>query len=389
MKIVVIIPTYNEKGNIEKLIRSIEEDHFPHVKNHKMEILVVDDNSPDGTGEEVKKLMKKYENIKLLSGEKKGLGTAYMRGMTYAMDKMGADAMFEIDADLSHPPKKIGEFIEKMDAGFDIVIGTRYSAGGSIPHNWPVHRKIFSIFGNLLVRIILLRLHIHDWTGGFRLLKKEVFLKEKQELHNYNGYIFQISFLHKAVRDGFKVAEVPFHFSDRTLGRSKIAPANYIADVLMYVIKARIYESLHSPFLKYAITGFLGYLINAFSLEFFRQGFHIHPGISAMLGAECSIIWNFFVNNFWAFNTHRITNPWKVLLKFPQFNLVSVGSLGIITTIVFLATNLFGDTLYVRQLSLAIAIGLFVIPYSYSMYNIFIWKRWHISFLSKIQEKVG
>ena len=325
----------------------------------------------------------------MLSGEKRGLGAAYIRGMSYAVDKMNADAMFEMDADLSHPPKKIIEFVEKMEDGFDIVIGTRYSAGGSIPENWPIHRKIFSIFGNLLVRVILLRLHIHDWTGGFRVLKKEVFLKEKKELLNYNGYIFQISFLHKAVRDGFKVAEVPFYFSDRTLGRSKIAPLNYIADVLRYVIGARIYESLHSPFLKYAITGFIGYMINAFALELFSQGFSLNSGIAAMLGAECSIIWNFFVNNFWAFNEHKITNPLRVLLKFPQFNLVSIGSLGIITTIVFLATHLLGDTIVVRQVSLAIAIGFFVIPYSYSMYNIFIWKRWHISFLSKLQEKLG
>jgi len=389
MKIIVIIPTYNEKGNIEKLIASLEEEVFPKIKNHKMSILVVDDNSPDGTGEEVNKLINKYGNIKMLSGEKRGLGAAYIRGMSYAVDKMNADAMFEMDADLSHPPKKIIEFVEKMEDGFDIVIGTRYSAGGSIPENWPIHRKIFSIFGNLLVRVILLRLHIHDWTGGFRVLKKEVFLKEKKELLNYNGYIFQISFLHKAVRDGFKVAEVPFYFSDRTLGRSKIAPLNYIADVLRYVIGARIYESLHSPFLKYAITGFIGYMINAFALELFSQGFSLNSGIAAMLGAECSIIWNFFVNNFWAFNEHKITNPLRVLLKFPQFNLVSIGSLGIITTIVFLATHLLGDTIVVRQVSLAIAIGFFVIPYSYSMYNIFIWKRWHISFLSKLQEKLG
>ena len=176
--------------------------------------------------------------------------------MNYAIDKMGADAMLGIDADNQHPPKKIVEFVKKMDEGFDIVIGTRYSGGGSIPDNWPLRRKIFSIVGNLLVRIILLRPYIHDWTGGYRLIKKEVFLKEKKELANYNGYIFQISFLHKAVRDGFTVAEVPFHFSDRTLGKSKIASASYIFDVLNYVIRARIYESLHSPFLKYAITGF-------------------------------------------------------------------------------------------------------------------------------------
>lgn len=389
MKIVITIPTYNEKDNIEKIISRFEKDVFPKITQHKMAILVIDDRSPDGTAQVVKKLMDKYDNIKLLSGDKEGLGAAYVRGMSFAIDKMGADVVAEVDADLSHPPEKILELISKMDEGYDTVIGTRYSNGGSIPKNWPINRKAFSIFGNLLVRIILLRPYIHDWTGGFKLIKKEVFLKEKKELKNYNGYVFQVAFLHKTARDGFKIAEVPYSFSDRTLGKSKIASGSYIINVLSYIIRARIYESLHSPFIKYAVTGFLGYLINAIALELFSQGIGLHPGLAAMLGAECAIVWNFVVNNFWTFNDHKITNIWRVLFKFPQFNLVSIGSLAITSGTVFAGTHLFGDTIIVRQISLAGAIGFLVIPYSYTMYNIFIWKRWRISFLSKIQEKIG
>src|SRR5690606_27177280 len=113
MKIVIIIPTYNEKGNIEKIIEKFQVDVFPKIKNHKMAMLIVDDNSPDGTSDVVRKLMKKYDNIKLLLGEKKGLGAAYIRGMSYAIDEMKADAIAEVDADLSHPPEKIIEFIKK------------------------------------------------------------------------------------------------------------------------------------------------------------------------------------------------------------------------------------------------------------------------------------
>ncbi len=389
MKIVITIPTYNEKDNIENIINIIQKDVVPKIKQHKIAVLVIDDNSPDGTSEVVRKLIKKYPNVKLLTGEKRGLGAAYIRGMSHAVDKMGADALVEIDADLSHPPLKIIELVKKLDEGYDTVIGTRYSGGGSIPANWPFQRKAFSVLGNLLVRIVLLRPYIHDWTGGFKIIKKEVFIKEKKELANYNGYVFQVAFLHKTAKDGYRIAEVPYEFSDRTLGKSKIASGSYIVDVLNYIIRARIYETLHSPFIKYAITGFIGYIINALSLEFFSQGLKFNSGLAAMLGAELSIIWNFTINNFWAFGEHRITNPWKVIFKFPQFNLVSIGSLVIISTVVFLATHLLGDTLIVRQLSLAIAIGFFVIPYSYSMYNIFIWKRWRISFLSKIQEKLG
>lgn len=386
MKVVIVIPTYNEKGNIERLIKILQEEIFPTIKNHNMNILVVDDNSPDGTANEVRELMKKWENIEINSGEKRGLGAAYVRGISWAIEKMGAQLLFEMDADLSHDPKKIPEFLAKIDQGYDMVIGTRYSQGGSIPSNWGLSRKLFSIFGNLTVKMILMRFWIHDWTGGFRALKKEVFLKEKPELTAFRGYTFQVSFLHKAVRDGFKIAEIPIHFTDRTLGRSKIVPREYIVDLLKYIIKARFWELVHSPFMKYAITGFMGYIINATLLEiFFRAGFH--PSVAAAIGAEASIIWNFTLNNFWAFSKYRITNPWKIVLKFPQFNLVSLGSLIIISSVVGLGTHFFG--VETRHIFLVIAIGFFVIPYSYTMYNIFIWKRWHISFLSKLQKWVG
>lgn len=386
MKIVVIPVAYNEKGNIERLISIIEQEVFPKIKNHEMSILVADDNSPDGTGDEVRKLMKKWKNISISSGQKQGLGAAYIRGMTYAVEKMKADVVFEIDADLQHDPHKIPEFIKKIEAGNDMVVGNRYSDGGSIPRNWPLARKIFSRVANLFVRIVFAKFSIHDWTGGYRALKKEVFLKEKDNLTNYSGYIFQISFLHKAVRDGFKIGEVPFHFTDRTLGDSKIAPMGYIIDVVHYVIKARLLEILHSSFLKYAVTGFVGYIINAASLEFFyNKG--LHPAVAGAIGAELSVIWNFIINNVWTFNKHKITNPFKLLLKFPLFNLVSVGSLIIISSVIAVGTHIFGHN--TRQLFLIIAIGFFVIPYSYTMYNIFIWKRWHIPFLAKLQNILG
>src|SRR3990167_11186706 len=113
MKVVVIIPTYNEKGNIERLINTLETDVFPQIKNHEMNILVADDNSPDGTAEEVKKLMKEWENIEINQGERHGLGASYVRAMTYAVDKMNAEIMFEMDADLSHDPHKIPDFLKK------------------------------------------------------------------------------------------------------------------------------------------------------------------------------------------------------------------------------------------------------------------------------------
>ncbi|MBI2034368.1 MAG: glycosyltransferase [Candidatus Levybacteria bacterium] len=389
MKVVIILPTYDERENIEKMIPILQGEVFPRIKNHTMSILVADDNSPDGTADAVKKFMKKWKNIELSLGEKIGLGAALLRAMTYATEKMQADVVFVLDADFFHDPNKIPEFLQKIDEGQDVVIGTRYSNGGSIPRNWGIHRKVFSIAGNLLVRTILMRFYVHDWTGGFRAIRKKVFLKERSKMEQFTGYTFQVAFLHKAIQDGFAVTEVPFHAKDRFLGRSKIAPFQYIVNLLYYVITARMSELVHSPFLKYAITGFIGYLINAISLELFKKYFGLHSGFAASLGAELSIIWNFIVNNFWSFKSEQITSKTKLLYKFLQFNLISLGSLLLIGLVVSIGTHFFGDTTLTRQISLVLGIGFLVIPYSYSMYNIFIWKRWHISFLRKLQNMAG
>lgn len=389
MKIVVINPTYNEKGNIERLITILEEEVFPKIKNHEMHILVADDNSPDGTGKIVEDLTKKYKNLHLVTGPKQGLGAAYVRAMTFAIEKLDADVMFEMDADFFHDPHKIPEFLQKIDEGYDMAIGTRYSGGGSIPANWGLHRKAFSKVANMIIRVILMRFWIHDWTGGFRALKKEVFLKEKEELTKFGGYTFQVAFLHKTIRDGFKVAEVPFHAKDRTLGRSKIAPLEYIINLLKYVITERFWEMMRSPFPKYVITGFIGYLINRFALSYFFNTHGIEPGLAGAIGAELAIIWNFTVNNFWAFRDQKIMVLRKIPIKFLEFNLVSLGSVVIIGTVITVGTSLFGKTEFMSQVFLVVALAFFVIPYSYTMYNIFIWKRWRPQFLHRIQELLG
>jgi len=242
MKVVIVLPTYNEKGNIQKLIPYLEEKVFAKIKNHQMNILVVDDNSPDGTSEEVKKLMKRYKNLKLNQGVKRGLGAAYMRGMNHAISEMNAKVLFMMDSDFFHDPNKIPDFLKKIDQGYDMVIGTRYSGGGSIPHNWQIHRKFLSVFGNAFLRIVLFRFYVHDWTGGFRAVKKDVFLKEKDKLKKYNGYTYLVAFLYEAIQDGYKIAEVPFVASDRTYGHSKFTSASYMLKLLQYILGARLKE---------------------------------------------------------------------------------------------------------------------------------------------------
>ncbi len=373
MKAVIIIPTYNEKENIENIITQLEEEVFPKIKHHSMSILVAEDNSPDGTADIVKHLMKKWKNLEISSGTKNGLGAAYIRGMTYAIEKMDADVMFEMDADGQHDPTKIPEFLKKIDEGADMVLGTRYSDGGSIPENWPPQRKAFSIIANLFVRTVFTHFSVHDWTGGYRAIKKQVFLKEKDELVNYKGYIFQISFLHKAIRDGFKIAEVPFHFSDRNLGRSKIASIDYILDVVKFVLITRFKELVFGRFGKFLVVGGFGFIINAVVLKFGVEGFKLDPTLANLIGAVIAIFSNYNFNNLWTFKEHKINGFGNYLLKMLHFYATSIfGVIFIQTGTIFIGDFLLGKEHYFFYFILGTG---FLLIWNFFIYNKFIWKK--------------
>lgn len=372
MKAIVISPTYNEKENIQKLIGILEEEVFPKIKNYEMGILVADDNSPDGTADAVKELMKKYKNLHLNSGPKHGLGAAYVRAMQHAIDELKADVLIQIDADLQHDPHKIPQFLEKIDEGCDMVIGNRYSDGGSIPKNWPIQRKLFSIAANLFVRFTFMKFHIHDWTGGFRALKKEVFLKEKHELNNYRGYIFQISFLQKAVRDKYKIGEVPFDFSDRRLGDSKIVPLRYIFDVFKFVMLTRIKELATGSFGKFLVVGGLGFAINAVMLRFLVENFGWHPSAANLAGAVVAIFSNYNFNNLWTFKKHRVKSVREYFVKMAQFYMTSAsGVIFIQTGTIFILDHLFGREHYFVYFLIGTG---FLLVWNFTIYNRFIWR---------------
>ncbi len=373
MKVVVISAAYNEKGNIERLITILEEEVFPKIKNHEMSILVADDNSPDGTGDEVKRLMKRWKNLHISSGPKKGLGAAYVRGMAYAVEKMNADVVFEIDADLQHDPHKVPEFLKKIDDGCDMVVGNRYSDGGSIPQNWPLSRKIFSVVANLFVRVVFTKFSVHDWTGGYRALRKEVFLKEKDKLTNYKGYIFQISFLHKAIRDGFRIGEVPFHFSDRTLGDSKIAPLGYIFDVVSYVIISRIKELMLGKFGKFLAVGGIGFIINYVLLRLFSDVYHWDHSLANLSGAAVAIFSNYNFNNLWTFKEGKVTGIFPYIVKLIQFYLTSAfGVIFIQTGTIFLGDRFISEKYYQFYF---IVVTFLLLILNFTIYNKIIWKK--------------
>jgi dolichol-phosphate mannosyltransferase len=373
MKIFVVPATYNEKENIEKFITVIEEEVFPKIKNHEMYIIVADDFSPDGTGEIVKGLMGKYKNLYINQGEKKGLGAAYMRTMGYAIKELGADVVVSIDADFQFDPHDLIKFVEKLDEGCDMVVQTRYSGGGSIPQNWPPQRKVFSIVANLFVRTVFMKFNVHDWTGGFRAIKKEVFLKVSPDMAKHNGYIFQIAFLHKVVNDGFKIGEVPLHFYDRKLGMSKIAPLGYIIDVLSFVIITRIKELVFGPFGKFLVVGGTGFVIQAIILRILADGFKIDPSIASITGAIAAIFSNYNLNNFWTFRAEKVKTVGQYVWKLLNFYATSaIGVILIQTGIIFLGDQLFGKKYYFIYFLVGTAI---LLVYNFTVYRLVIWRK--------------
>jgi dolichol-phosphate mannosyltransferase len=362
-KIVVILPTYNERGNIESLIKKIQQK-FKELNNYQAEILVVDDKSPDGTSQVVKKLTKRYRNIKLIIGEKRGLGNAYVRGMRYAINKLKADILFEMDADFSHDPNLLPVLVRRIEKGADFVIGSRYIKGGSIPKEWGIERKIFSIFGNLIARIGLMLLRIHDWTSGYRAIRKEVFKSIGNKLDKYTGYTFQIALLHRAVQNNFKVAEIPLKFVDRKYGKSKFIPTDYIVNTLLYIL-------FNSSFIRFLIVGTIGFIIQTIIAKILIN-LMIHPGFSVAVGAEGAIISNFILNQLWTFSYKKIRGKRKIIKKFVGFNTVSLGAILIQSISVTIGTAFFGrDVWFIFMVG---SIVFLVIPYSYLIYHKLIWK---------------
>ncbi len=230
MKSLVIIPTYNEKENIKGIIEAVLK------VTPKSHILIVDDNSPDGTGEIVKGLMKQDERIHLLQREKKmGLGTAYVAGFKYAIEK-NYDCVVQMDADFSHNPNDIPRLFKEIGE-YDLVIGSRYKDGISVV-NWPLSRLFLSYFANVYARVIT-GVPIRDLTGGFKCIKVDVLKAIDLDSVKADGYGFQIEINFLAYINGFKIKEVPIIFIDRRAGYSKMSK-KIIWEAFWLVLKLRL-----------------------------------------------------------------------------------------------------------------------------------------------------
>jgi dolichol-phosphate mannosyltransferase len=321
MKVVIILPTYNERGNIVALWTSLQ-GQFSRL-HHDMHVLVVDDNSPDGTADLVREIMRDHPNVHLITGEKAGLGAAYIRGMRYAIGELGADAVFEMDADFSHDPADVPRLLEALENSADFVIGSRHVKGGSIPAEWSVWRKLNSAVGNWVARYVAGLYGIRDCTAGFRAIRASVLRRIDFGALRVKGYAFQVALLHQAVTLGAVVREIPVDFIDRKHGQSKLG----LADIVEFVVNAWwIRLRALRTFIRFALVGASGTLVN---LGMFTTLLHtgLNKYVSSALAVEVSIIWNFFLNNYWTFKDRR--SPDRTRIKGLKYNLVSLATLGV------------------------------------------------------------
>ena len=232
MKTLVISPTYNERKNIKHLVDTVL-DNYPDY-----DLLIIDDNSPDGTSDKVIDLQSKYKNLYLEIREKKlGLGTAYIYGFKWALDH-NYDRIVQMDADLSHNPKDLPMLVEQLNEN-DLVIGSRYIKGISVV-NWPLRRLLLSYGANTYSRIIT-GMPIMDGTGGFKAWKSEVLSDIDLDSVRSQGYSFQIEMNFRTWMKNYKIKEVPIIFSDRTIGQSKMSK-KIVYEAIFMVWRLRIWK---------------------------------------------------------------------------------------------------------------------------------------------------
>ena len=220
-KLTVVLPTYNEADNLPQMAAALRALDVPNLH-----LLVVDDDSPDGTGRLADELAARGEWVTVLhrsmkNGAKGGLGTAYIAGFRRALAE-GADLVLQMDADFSHAPHYISQMLETMcETDADVVVGSRYVDGGSLDEGWGTGRRSLSAFANAYTRVIL-RHKIHDMTAGFKLWRREALLGIDLAQVRSNGYSFQVEMAYVAERLGYRIEEIPIHFADRRIGQSKL-----------------------------------------------------------------------------------------------------------------------------------------------------------------------
>lgn len=370
-KVVIVMPAWNEADNIGQMIKELVDKEFPNIKA-EMHLLVVDNHSKDGTEKIVLDASKTRNNLHIIQqGDKSGLGWAYINGFKYAVSKLGADAVMEMDADFQHPPRFVKPMVEAYLSGAEYVIGSRYIKGGSIPKEWDIRRKAVSFFGNLFIRIALLKPKIHDLTTGFRLTKVKGVLDQidLDNLMEPTRFAHKVDLLYQCLKNSKKTVEVPLEFAPRTKEKSKFNFKEMVSTFKVAIILG-IKDKI--KFIRFGTVGFLGFLVNFIFLRVFR-GMGLPETLSWLLSTEVAIINNYTLNNIWTFKDQEIKGIKATIFKFFQFNLTSAGALAIQSIFGPLGVKLVG--VQYDALVLAFVVAFMVMPYNFAMYNLVIWRK--------------
>ncbi len=371
MKIVIVIPTYNESENVSRLIPliDIELKKFP---NHDFNVLIVDGNSPDGTGDVVKSLATKYPYVILLTEkEKAGLGAAYIYGFKHAILQLGAEAIVEMDADMQHRPEDLTAMIHEFDNGYDYVIGSRYIRGGSIPKEWAFYRKLLSIGGNIFTKVALGIYNVSDFTTGFKISRVKGFV-DKMNLDEVNssGFAYKMDLLFRMYKLGAKIKEVPIQFGLRDRGNSKMERDNMF-DSLRVVAVLRFNAS--KSFFKFVITGFVGLFVDTGLFTILRSTIFSSPVASAVSGF-IAMVTTYTINNLWSFNTRKLQGAKKTILSFFIYFGFSYVPIIFRSWLIKYAVSSFGNTFIITYSAFFIGI-LFGLIWNYTVYSRVIWKK--------------
>ena len=365
------MPAYNEGENLKLMIPELFDVEFKKIKDAEMHLLIVDDYSPDESGKLVKEMQKKYSNLHLLQKQKEGLGWAYIRGFQYATKELKADAVMEMDADFQHPTRFVKPMVDAFISGADYCIGSRYIKGGSVPKEWALFRKAISFFGNLFIRLVLLKPSLHDLTTGFRLTRVKGVLDQidLDNLMEPTRFAYKVDLLYQSIKNSKKTVEVPLEFASRTKETSKFNPKEMISTFKVAIILG-IKDK--QKIIKFGIVGGTGFVVNFVFLRVFRS-----LGLSELFvwvfATELAIINNYIFNNIWTFKDNEIKGLKAIILKFLQFNLTSAGALLIQSVAGPIGTRLIGEQY--DFIVLAVVVAFLVLPYNYLMYTKVIWKK--------------
>jgi dolichol-phosphate mannosyltransferase len=373
MKAVIDIATYNEKENIEKLLPilvSILETEY----SGEFEILIIDGNSPDGTGKVVQAFSEQHPNIHLLlEPEKRGLGAAHIYGFKHAMQVLKADIVVEMDGDFQHNPKDLPRLLQAIESGADYAIGSRFVKGGSIPKEWSFKRKFFSFGGNLFSKVVLGIYNVNDFTSGFKASRVKGFM-DQLDLDNVlsQGFAYKMDLLHKMHRLGARIQEVPIAFGLRDRGDSKMEKNNML-DSLRVVITLRLREL--EGFIKFGLVGFFSFFADLGLFNLFLWQTSLSEGNSSALSGFISINITYMLNNFWSFGKRKISDPVKILKKAPLYYLISYVPIFFRSKFLIpFALDLLGNNQFVANIALVIGVALGLV-WNFFFYSKIIWKN--------------